>query len=60
MNGKREKRIRDLIAKHVPQEADQDEIWRVIDDAVDEERWEAKQDGAFEERQANDPSEWYY
>lgn len=50
MNEKREKRIRDVIAKHVPREADQDEIWLVIDDAVDEERWEAYSDGEYNER----------
>lgn len=50
VNEKREKRIRDVIAKHVPREADQDEIWLVIDDAVDEERWEAYSDGEYNER----------
>lgn len=50
MNTKREKRIRDLIAKYVPREADQDEIWRVIDDVIDEERWEAYGDGEHNER----------
>lgn len=54
-----EKKLKEILERYVDDEAARDGIFSVVDDIVDDERYDAKNDGVAEEMNRNDPSIYY-